>query len=161
MVQSPSAGPSSLCLTPAHRYPLGVSAFLFKTEPSEFSFADLKREKRARWDGVSNALALIHLRSVKQGDTVVLYHTGAEKSAVGVAIAVSDPYPDPKLSDPKRVVVDLKPDRAFPTPVSLATFKTDATLRTVELVRLSRLSVMPLTAAHLKRLFQLAGLPKS
>ncbi len=138
-----------------------MAAFLFKTEPSEFAFSDLERRKPAVWDGVSNALALIHLRSVKKGDGVVIYHTGAEKSAVGLAVAASDPYPDPKLGDPKRVVVDLKLDRAFPAPVSLATFKTDSTLRTVELVRLSRLSVMPLTAAHLKRLFQLAGLPKS
>jgi predicted RNA-binding protein with PUA-like domain len=131
-----------------------VPSFLFKTEPSTYAYADLARDRRAVWDGVSNPLALIHLREVRKGDTVVIYHTGAEKSAVGLAAAMSNPYPDPKLGDPKRAVVDLKPVRALPNPVPLATFKTDPVLRTVELVRIPRLSVMPLSAAQLKRLLQ-------
>ena len=131
-----------------------MSSFLFKTEPSEYSYADLARDRRAVWDGVSNPLALIHLRQVRKGYTVVIYHTGAEKSAVGLAVAASNPYPDPRLDDPKRVAVDLKPVRALPKPVPLGTFKTDPLLRTVELVRIPRLSVMPLSAAQLKRLLQ-------
>jgi predicted RNA-binding protein with PUA-like domain len=131
-----------------------VPSFLFKTEPAEYSFGDLVRDKRAVWDGITNALALIHLRSVKKGDTVVIYHSGSGKEAVGLAQAVSAPYPDPKAGDPKRVVVDLKPLRAFQKAVPLATFKTDAVLRTVDLVRISRLSVMPLSAAQLKRVLQ-------
>ena len=131
-----------------------MASFLFKTEPTEYAYADLKRAGRARWNGVSNALALIHLRKVKKGDTVVIYHTGAEKSAVGIAAATSAAYPDPALGDPKRVVVDLKPVRALKKPVALAVFKTDPVLRTVDLVRISRLSVMPLSAAQLKRLLQ-------
>lgn len=134
-----------------------MAAWLFKTEPSDYAFPDLVRDKRVVWEGVSNALALIHLRGVKKGDVVVIYHTGAEKRAVGLAVAAGEPYPDPKLGDPRRVVVDLKPGKALPLPVALATFKTDAVLRTTELVRNSRLSVMPLTDAHLARVVQLAG----
>ncbi len=131
--------------------------FLFKTEPSVYSFADLQRDQRTVWDGVSNALALIHLRRVKKGDRVVIYHTGSEKQAVGLAVAASGPYPDPKLRDPKRVVVDLKPDHKLPRPVPLSLFRTDLLLRTVELVRLPRLSVMALSAAQLEQLLRLAG----
>ena len=137
--------------------PRPMSAWLFKTEPSDFSFPDLVRQKRVVWEGVSNALALIHLRQVKKGDVVVIYHTGPEKRAVGLAVAAGDPYADPKLGDAKRAVVDLVPGKALPEPVSLATFKTDAVLRTTELVRNSRLSVMPLTDAHLARVVKLAG----
>ena len=131
-----------------------MSAFLFKTEPSVYSFADLTRDKRAVWDGVANPLALIHLRKVQRGDTVIIYHSGKEKSAVGLAVATGASYPDPKLENPKLVVVDLRPLRALEQPVPLGTFKTDTILRTVDLVRITRLSVMPLTAAQLKRLLQ-------
>ncbi len=134
-----------------------MPAFLFKTEPSAYSYADLARDKRGVWDGVSNALALIHLRGVRRGDTIVLYHSGAEKAAVGLAKAVSAPYADPKLADPRRVVVDLAAVRAFAHPVPLARFREDPVLREVALVRNSRLSVMPLEAAALARLLALAG----
>lgn len=134
-----------------------MAAWLFKTEPSDYAFADLVREKRVVWEGVSNALALIHLRKVKKGDVVVIYHTGAEKRAVGLAVAADDPYADPKLDDAKRAVVDLEPGKALPAPVALATFKTDAVLKATELVRNSRLSVMPLTEPQLARVLQLAG----
>jgi predicted RNA-binding protein with PUA-like domain len=134
-----------------------MATFLFKTEPSAYSFEDLTRDKSTVWDGVSNALALKHLRSVRKGDTVAVYHTGDEKQVVGIATADSDPFPDPKLGDPKRVVVRLKAVRALPFPVPLATFRTDDVLKTADLVRLPRLSVLPLTAAHLKRLLERAG----
>ena len=134
-----------------------MATFLFKTEPTAYAFGDLVRDKRSVWDGVSNALALKHLRSVAKGDTVVIYHTGDEKAAVGIAKALSDPYPDPKLSDPRRVVVDLVPVRKLDRPVPLATFRTDRVLDSTELVRLPRLSVMPLTTMHLARIEKLAG----
>ncbi len=130
--------------------------FLFKTEPSEYSFADLVRDKRATWEGVTSALALIHLRGVKKGDTIVIYHTGAEKRAVGLAVATRGAYPDPDADDARRVVVDLKPVRGLPEPVALAVFKRDRVLCATELVRLSRLSVMPITDAQLTRLLALA-----
>jgi predicted RNA-binding protein with PUA-like domain len=133
-----------------------MAAWLFKTEPGEYSYADLARDKRGTWDGVGNALALIHLRQVRKGDTVVVYHTGGEKRAVGLATVSRGAYPDPGLDDPRRVVVDLRPAGAFTQPVPLTAFKGDSVLRTTELVRISRLSIMPLTEAHLERLLHLA-----
>lgn len=137
-----------------------MATFLFKTEPSAYSFDDLTRDKTTVWDGVSNALALKHLRSVSKGDTIVIYHTGEEKQVVGLATAASEPFPDPKLKDPKRVVVRLKAGRALPFPVTLATFKSDETLKSAELVRLPRLSVMPLTQAQYRRLLERSGLER-
>jgi predicted RNA-binding protein with PUA-like domain len=135
-----------------------MASFVFKTEPTAYSFEDLVRDKSTVWDGVSNAVALKHLRTIRKGDSVAIYHTGDEKQVVGLAIADSDPFPDPKLGDPKRVVVRLKAGRALPQPVSLATCRTDAVLKTTDLVRLPRLSVIPLTAAQHERLLKLAGI---
>ena len=134
-----------------------MAAYLFKTEPSDYAFPDLVRDKRVVWEGVSNALALQHLRTVKKGDTVVIYHTGSEKRAVGLATVTKAAYPDPKLADERRVVVDLKPLRTLARPVSLSEFKTDPVLKATELVRISRLSVMPLSEPQLQKLLALAG----
>ncbi len=133
-----------------------MASYLVKTEPTKYSFADLVRDKRTVWDGVSNPVALKHLSTIRKGDTVLVYHTGDEKQAVGLAVAASDAYPDPKLRDPKRPVVDLAPDRALPKPVTLAQVKADALLKTSDLARLPRLSVMPLSKAQLERLLKLA-----
>ena len=134
-----------------------MAAFLFKTEPGTYSWADLVRERRARWDGVSNPVALKYLRTVARGDTIAIYHTGGEKAVVGLARAVSDAYPDPSDSAGKLVVVDLEPVRALARPVALATFRQDPELSNTELVRLPRLSVLPLTAVHLARIESLGG----
>ncbi|MFN0086222.1 MAG: EVE domain-containing protein [Blastocatellia bacterium] len=119
--------------------------WLFKTEPEEFSYDDLEREKKAVWDGVSNNLALKHLREVRLGDQILIYHTGKEKAIVGLAEAISDPYPNPREKDEKLVVVTLKPNRRYPHPVSLAEIKANETLSEFDLVRLPRLSVMPVS----------------
>lgn len=134
-----------------------MARFLVKTEPTTYSFANLQRDKRTVWDGVSNPVALKHLASIKKGDTIVVYHTGDEKQAVGLATAASDPYPDPKLKDPKRPVIDLAADKPLPKPVTLAQVKADAELKGTELARLPRLSVMPFTEAQFKRLLKMAG----
>lgn len=134
-----------------------MGTFLVKTEPSTYSFADLVREKKAVWDGVSNPVALKHLATIRKGNTVVIYHTGDEKQAVGLAVATSDPYPDPKLADPRRLVIDLKPERPLPKPVTLAQVKADPVLQGTELARLPRLSVMPFSAAQFQKLLRLAG----
>jgi predicted RNA-binding protein with PUA-like domain len=134
-----------------------MARFLVKTEPSSYSFANLQRDKRAVWDGVSNPVALKHLATIRKGDTVIVYHTGDEKQAVGLALAASDAYPDPKLKDPKRPVVDLVFDKPLPKPVTLAQVKADAMLKTSDLARLPRLSVMPFSEAQFKHLLQMAG----
>jgi len=133
-----------------------MAVFLLKTEPSTYSWDDLVREKRAVWDGISNPVALRHLGTVKKGDDLLIYHTGDVKAVVGLARAASDAYPDPKAADPKKFVVDLEPRRPLASPVPLATFRTDATLRTADIVRIPRLSVVPLTGAQLARVLELA-----
>lgn len=134
-----------------------MNHWLFKTEPTEYSYADLVRDKGTVWAGVANATALIHLRTCAKGDRVLVYHTGNEKAVVGIAEIARGPYPDPALDDPKRVVVDLKPVRPVTTPVPLATFREDALLAKTDLVRISRLSVVPLTAAQYERALKHAG----
>jgi predicted RNA-binding protein with PUA-like domain len=134
-----------------------MARFLVKTEPSSYSFADLERDRRTVWEGVANPVALKHLATIRKGDTVVVYHTGKEKQAVGLAVAVSDAYPDPKLEDPRWPVVDLAADRPFPKPVPLARVKADAVLKATDLARLPRLSVMPFSEAQYRRLLRLAG----
>ena len=128
-----------------------MAAWLFKTEPSEYSFADLVRDHGTTWSGVKNATALIHLRAVAKGDTVVIYHTGSEKQAVGLAKVKRGAYPDPALADPKRVVVDLAPGAAFAQAVPLAAFRADPVLAQTDLIRITRLSIVPLDARQLAR----------
>src|SRR2546423_12607696 len=97
--------------------------WLFKTEPSEYSFADLEREQKTVWDGVTNNLALKNLREVRLGDEILIYHSGDEKAIVGLAEAISDAYPDPREDDEKLVVVNIKPKRRLARPVTLAEIK--------------------------------------
>ncbi|MGH7213599.1 MAG: EVE domain-containing protein [Tepidisphaeraceae bacterium] len=133
-----------------------MALWLLKTEPDCYSWADLTRDKQATWDGVSNALALKHIRSMQKGDRVLIYHTGGERAAVGVAEVVSAPYPDPKEGDEKLVVVDLKPRRALPRPVTLDDIKADKAFAGWELLRIGRLSVVPVPEAMWKRIEELA-----
>lgn len=134
-----------------------ASYWILKTEPSTYSFDDLEREKAAVWDGVRNNLALKHLRQMRPGDEVLIYHTGNEKAAVGLARVASAPYPDPKAKDPKLVVVDIKAAGRLPQPVPLSVIKADRAFADFALVRMSRLSVVPATPAQWKRLLKLGG----
>ncbi|MBL8986566.1 MAG: EVE domain-containing protein [Gemmatimonadetes bacterium] len=126
--------------------------WLLKTEPSTYSYDHLERDKRSVWDGVSNPVALKHLRSMAAGDECLIYHTGDEKRVVGIAKVVSAAYPDPKQKDPRLVVVDLAPGRRLTRPVTLAEIKADDQFAGWELVRVPRLSVMPVPDAHWKRI---------
>ncbi|QEL17064.1 EVE domain-containing protein [Limnoglobus roseus] len=118
-----------------------MAHWLFKQEPEEYSFADLEAAGRTTWDGVSNPVALKHLRSLAVGDQVFYYHTGKEKAIVGIAEVVTVPRPDPK--NEKLVVVGIKPVRKLATPVTLAAIKANPAFAEWELVRIARLSVMP------------------
>jgi predicted RNA-binding protein with PUA-like domain len=131
--------------------------WLLKTEPSTYSYDRLATEGRAVWDGVRNNLALMHLRAMKEGDRVLIYHSGAEKAVVGTARVVASAYPDPGHGDPKLVVVDVAPDARLPHPVPLATIRADAALAEMPLLRMSRLSVMPVTGEQWKRILVLGG----
>ena len=131
--------------------------WLFKSDPDTYSFADLERDGRTVWDGVSNNLALKHLRSVRRGDQALIYHTGDEKAVVGLAEVVSDAYADPKQKDPRLVVVDLEARERLARPVSLDEIKKQAALKDFDLVRLPRLSVMPVSEAQWNAIMKLAG----
>jgi len=132
-------------------------SWLFKTEPSTYSWEDLLDEGRTVWDGVTNALALKHLRSARKGDGVLVYHTGSVKAAVGVASIVKDPFPDPKANDPRIVVVEIAADRPLKRPVTLAEMKATPALEGLDLLRLSRLSIVPVSAEHWKTILKMAG----
>lgn len=131
--------------------------WIVKTEPSTYSYDDLASQKTAVWDGVKNNLALKHLREMKPGDRVLVYHTGDEKAVVGIAEVVSLPYADPKQKDPRLTVVDLRADGRLPRAVSLAEIKKDRAFADLALVRIGRLSVMPASADQFKRLLKLGG----
>jgi predicted RNA-binding protein with PUA-like domain len=122
-----------------------MANWLFKEEPNHYSLEELFRDKRTVWDGVENNLALKHLRAVHKGDRVLYYHTGSEKAVVGVMQVVKGPYQDPARDDARFVVVDVKPVRRLDRPVSLAEIKSNPKFAAFALVRISRLSVMPVT----------------
>lgn len=133
-----------------------MAYWLLKSEPNTYAYADLEREGKTVWDGVNNALALKHLRAMSSGDLALIYHTGKEKQVVGIAEIVSQPYADPKLDDPKRVVVDLKPVRSLSRSVTLAEMKECDRFAGFDLLRLSRLSVMPVPEAYWQSIMELA-----
>ncbi|AFU59541.1 putative protein of unknown function DUF55 [Candidatus Nitrososphaera gargensis Ga9.2] len=118
-----------------------MAYWLFKQEPSTYNYSQLEKDGKTIWDGVANNLALKHLRSVKKGDRALFYHTGEEKQVVGIMEITSDPYPDPK--DRSLVVVDVRPAGRLAKPVTLDAIKRDSAFSDWELVRISRLSVMP------------------
>lgn len=137
-----------------------MARFLFKTEPGKYSFEDLARERSTRWDGVTNSLALKHLRGAREGDEVLVYHTGDEKQVVGLAKIMRGAYPDPGSKDPKRVVVDLMVGARLPKPVKLEEMRANAKLRDFDLLRLTRLSIVPVSDAHWAEVLRLAGLAR-
>lgn len=129
-----------------------MQRWLFKTEPTDYSLADLAREKQTVWSGVSNAMARIHLRKVVRGDPILIYHTGKEKSIVGVMKALAD-----SIENGADVTVEVVFVKEFASPVSLALIRSRKEFAEWDLVRNSRLSVMPVTSENWKLIEQLAG----
>lgn len=138
-----------------------VAYWLLKTEPDVYSYSDLEKAGRDMWDGVRNAAAAKHLRAMRPGDLALVYHTGKERAAVGIAEVVSEPYPDPTAdpasNDGRWVAVDVSPRERLPRPVTLAEIKADPAFAGWELVRLPRLSVMPVPPALWQRILEMAG----
>jgi predicted RNA-binding protein with PUA-like domain len=126
--------------------------WLFKEEPSNYSFDALMTDKKTVWSGVRNPLAQKHLHTVKRGDRIFYYHTGDERAIVGIASALRDAYPDPEDPTGKRAVVDVGPVKKLARPVTLAEIKATPAFKTFPLVRISRLSVMPVTEAEWERI---------
>ena len=131
--------------------------WLFKEEPAHYSFDDFAAEGRTSWTGVRNPVAQKHLRAVRKGDRIFYYHTGGERAVVGIAKAAGDAYPDPEDRSGKLHAVDLVPIRKLARPVTLAEIKADPAFREFPLVRISRLSVMPVSEREWARIEKLAG----
>lgn len=134
-----------------------MAFWLLKTEPDCYAWDDLARDKSATWDGVSNALALKHIRNMKKGDLALIYHTGDERAAVGVAEVRSAPYADPAENDERLVVVDLKPKAKLARPVTLSDIKADPAFAGWDFLRIGRLSVVPVPDMMWGRILDLAG----
>lgn len=126
-----------------------MATWLLKTEPSTYSIADLQKEKRTRWDGVKNAAALLNLRRMAVGDQVFIYHTGDEKAVVGVARVF--------IADTKDGVITLEYEKTLRHPVPLSVIKADKAFKEFALVKISRLSAMPVSAEHYKRILSMGA----
>ena len=122
-----------------------MAQWLMKEEPEHYSYDQLVKERKTVWAGVRNPLAQKHLRSIKKGDRIFYYHTGKEKAIVAIASAASDAYLDPNDATKKSSVVDVAPVKKLARPVTLAEIKADRAFADFPLVRMSRLSVMPVT----------------
>lgn len=141
-----------------------MATFLLKTEPDNYSFDDLVRDKRTHWDGVRNPTALMNMRMVKKGDEVYIYHTGKERRIAGLAKVVSDVYEDPDnpgltgKGDLKGPLFDLSPVAPATKDMTLSDFKADDRFKDFDLVRLSRLSAMPVPPKLDKLIRKITGL---
>ena len=131
--------------------------WLFKEEPTHYGFDAFVKDGKTVWSGVKNPLAQKHLRSVKKGDRIFYYHTGDERAIVGIARALGPAYADPEDTSGKRVVVDVAPVKKLRRPVTLAEIKSDRAFKDFPLVRISRLSVMPVSDEEWDRIEQLAA----
>jgi len=134
---------------------------MVKSEPEAYPFAQLQKDKTTAWTGVRSFAARLNLRAMAKGDEVFFYHSVSEKAVVGVATVIKTAYPDPTVEPGEKGewgCVDLKAGMAFPRPVSLEAIKAHRTLRNIELVRQSRLSVLPLGEKDAAELSKLGGL---
>lgn len=134
---------------------------MVKTEPEAYSFAQLQKDKSTAWTGVRNYAARIFLRSMKKGDEVFIYHSVSEKAVVGLATVAKAAYPDPTVEAEEKgewVCIDLKVGKALPRPVPLEEIKAHRDLKSLPLIRQSRLSVMPVSASEAAILRKLGGL---
>ena len=143
-------GPRPCCYDP------GMAQWLVKEEPDHYAYAQLERDGRTVWAGVKNPLAQKHLRGIRRGDRVFYYHTGKEKAVVAIAKAAGHAYPDPADEAGKLYVVDLVPQARLARPVTLAEIKADPAFASFPLVRMGRLSVMPVSDAEWTRIEKLA-----
>jgi predicted RNA-binding protein with PUA-like domain len=134
-----------------------MNYWLAKSEPSTYGWADLVRDRRTAWDGVRNFEARNNLRAMKKGDLVFFYHSVDEKRIVGVAKVVREAYADTTAKEGDWSCVDLAPVKAIKSPIALAAIKADPAFSDLSLLRKSRLSVVPMSASHAKRLLALGG----
>jgi predicted RNA-binding protein with PUA-like domain len=132
-----------------------MNYWLVKQEPEKYSFDNLIKDKQTIWDGVRGFQARNNLRDMKLGDKVLYYHSGSEKSVVGVAEVERESFPDP--IDEKWIAVEIKPVEKFSKPVTLNEIKAEKSLENIALIKQSRLSVMPLTKEEFDTILKLSG----
>jgi predicted RNA-binding protein with PUA-like domain len=135
-----------------------VTVWLLKTEPGDFSFDDLVARGVEPWDGVGNPTALRNMRAAQAGETVVIYHTGDERQAVGLGTVARTAYPDPKKNDEKMIVINIQAGGRLPRPVRLDQIKADGRFADSPLVRMGRLSVVALTDEQYAAILEMAGM---
>lgn len=134
-----------------------MALFLLKTEPEVYSLSDLKRDGKTRWDHIRNFQARAIIKTIKAGDTCLIYHTGSEKQIVGEATVVKAPYPEPTSDKGEWICFDIAYESTFARAVTLAEIKLSYVLKDMRLVKQARLSVQPVEEAHYKAILQLAG----
>lgn len=133
-----------------------MAIWLLKTEPSVYSYEDLERDGETMWDGVSQPHALLNLRKMEKGDIAIIYHTGDERAAIGLADVVKGYYVNPELDDPKLAVVDVRAKKKLKNPVTLKQVKAHPVLKDWDLARLARLSVVAVSDEQWKIVQELA-----
>ena len=131
--------------------------WLLKTEPSDYSYDDLVRDRKTVWDGVANNAALICIRNARKGDKAIIYHTGDERQMVGLAEIISDPYADPKESNPKLAVFDIKPLKKLNKPVTLSEIKAIKKYSEFPLVKEGRKSVVEVPKEYWDEFMKMSG----
>jgi predicted RNA-binding protein with PUA-like domain len=134
-----------------------MAQWLVKEEPEHYGYGQLERDRKTVWAGVRNPLAQKHLRTIRKGDRIFYYHTGKEKAVVAIAKALSDAYPDPADPSGKLHVVDIAPEKKLSRPVTLAAIKADRAFASFALVRMSRLSVMPVSDGEWARIVDMSN----
>jgi predicted RNA-binding protein with PUA-like domain len=134
-----------------------MNYWLVKQEPEDYAWSAFVKDGRAAWTGVRNFAARNNLRAMQKGDTVFYYHSGDDKQIVGMARVAKEAYPDPTASEGDWSCVDLVPVKPLQKPVSLGTIKAEASLKDMKLVKISRLSVSPVTKAQFDRIMEMAG----
>ncbi len=134
----------------------GMAQWLVKEEPEHYNYAQLERDRKTVWAGVRNPLAQKHLRAIRRGDRIFYYHTGKEKAVVAIARAATDAYPDPGDASGKLYVVDIAAGEQLDRPVTLAAIKADPAFSSFALVRMARLSVMPVSDMEWARIEKMA-----
>jgi predicted RNA-binding protein with PUA-like domain len=133
------------------------NSWLVKQEPEDYSWDDLVRDKKTAWTGVRNFQARNNLRNMETGDAVLFYHSGKDKSVVGIAEVAKAAYPDPTADDDSWIAVDIKPVKPLSKPVALTDIRANAKLRNLLLVRQSRLSVMPVSKEDFDEIVKMSG----
>jgi predicted RNA-binding protein with PUA-like domain len=135
-----------------------MSHWLIKSEPEVYSWDQLVKDKQTRWDGIRNYAARLHLRSMKKGDEIFFYHSNKGTEIIGIATVVKEAYPDPTSSDPAWFAIDIKAQKKLAKPVSLEQIKKEKKLSAMALVRISRLSVQPVTEEEWRIIMKMGGM---